>query len=391
MPSIDDLSTPCLLVDAGRLQRNIAQMQATADANEVALRPHTKTHKSVAIARRQMAAGAAGITVAKAGEAEVFAEAGFDDIRIAYTVVGRDKHERLAALMDDGVRISFCVDTVAGAEAAAAVYAARGRTANVLMEVDVGYGRCGVPWDSEEVVALARHITEQPALRLVGLLTHAGQGYAGPSDGETPQEALRRTSNAERDRMLAVAARLHEAEIPGATPGALAISIGSTPTISAFENRTQDGFAITEIRPGNYVFYDAIQVGLGAAALDQCALTVLTTVISKRRDDAGAERLYLDAGKKVVTTDTGYGTTGYGTLLYNAVAMRPHPHATITRLSEEHGWVRVPGGATLGVGDRVRFVPNHACVTVNTQDELYLVDEDEVIETLAVDARSCFQ
>ena len=387
MPAIDDLATPCLLVDEGRLQRNIAQMQAKAAANDVVLRPHTKTHKSVAIAQRQQAAGASGLTVAKVGEAEVFAAAGFGDLCIAYPVVGTSKHTRLAALRDEGAQVSFCVDTIAGADAAAAFYAARNQSADVLMEVDVGHGRCGVPWDGDAAVTLARHITEQPGLRLTGILTHAGQGYHGPSDGETPAEALQRAAHAERDRMLAVATRLRDAGIPGAMPGDFTISIGSTPTMAAFENRTADGFRITEIRPGNYVFHDSMQVGLGAASLDQCALTVLTTVVSKRRNDAGAERLYLDAGKKVVTADTGYGATGYGTLLYNAVAMRPHPHATITGLSEEHGWVRVPGSATLGVGDRVRFVPNHACVTVNTQDELHLVDANEGIDTLPVDAR----
>lgn len=384
---LDDLSTPALLVDAGRLQRNLSRMQANADANDVVLRPHTKTHKSVAIARRQVQEGAQGITVAKVGEAETFVEAGFDDVRIAYAVIGTEKHERITALMET-VDVSFCVDTVDGAEAASAFYAARDLTANVLMEVDVGHGRCGVPWDSDEGVDLARRVTELPGLHLAGLLTHAGQAYHGPeSDDESPAEALRRVSAAERDRMLDLAVRLRAAGIPGAEPGKLEISIGSTPTMRYFENRTEGGFAITEIRPGNYVFYDAIQVGLGAAELGDCALTVLTTVISKRRDPSGTERLYCDAGKKVVTTDTGYDTDGYGTLLYNAAAMRPHPHAHLHRLSEEHAWVRVPGGATFGVGDRLRFVPNHACVTVNTQDTLHLVEEDEVLETLPVDAR----
>jgi D-serine deaminase-like pyridoxal phosphate-dependent protein len=381
MIPLSALSTPCLLVDDSRLRDNIRRMQDTADTNEVALRPHTKTHKSLRIARRQQDAGAQGITVAKVAEAETFVRAGFDDVRVAYCVAGREKHERLAQLMDRA-RVSFCVDTEAGAKAASKVYADADRVAEVLIEVDVGHGRCGVPWDTDAGVRLARRIDELPGLRCVGILTHAGQGYHGPEDGETPEDALRRTSAAERDRMLDCATRLRDADIPGVTPDEFEISIGSTPTMRYFENRVEDGFAITEIRPGNYVFYDAIQVGLGAAEWDHCALTVLTTVISRRGD-----RCYLDAGKKVVTTDTGSGTDGYGTLLADPAAMTPLDGATITGLSEEHGWVRLDGDADLQVGDRVRFVPNHACVTVNTQNEMHLAEGPNVAGTLPVDAR----
>jgi D-serine deaminase-like pyridoxal phosphate-dependent protein len=148
-----------------------------------------------------------------------------------------------------------------------------------------------------------------------------------------------------------------------------------------------DGFRVTEIRPGNYVFHDAMQHALHVAGLRSCALTVLTTVVSRHRDRAGKERLFVDAGKKVITSDTGYGTDGYGILLYNARTMQPLPHAHITALSEEHGWLEVMGGSTLAVGNRVRFVPNHACVTVNTQDLMYVVEGDDVVDSLPVDAR----
>jgi D-serine deaminase-like pyridoxal phosphate-dependent protein len=154
-----------------------------------------------------------------------------------------------------------------------------------------------------------------------------------------------------------------------------------------FQNGTRAGFRLTDIRPGNYVFGDAMQVALGAVDLDQCALTVQATVVSKRRDAAsGTERVFLDAGKKILTADTGALTTGHGLLLYNAAAMRRLPHAVIDRVSEEHAWVRVPGAATVDVGDTVRLVPNHACLTVATQDALVLVDDDEVVATLPVAA-----
>ncbi len=386
--TLDDLATPCLLIEQKRLERNLDRMQAKAEANGAALRPHVKTHKSVWTAREQEQRGAEGLTVAKPGEAEVFVKAGFADVRLAYPVVGEEKHARLLKLMDRA-RISFCVDTEAGAEAASAFYAAHDREAEVLLEIDTGHGRCGVPWREERAAAaLARRLDALPGLRLAGLLTHAGHAYHGPRDGEAPADALRRAAEEERDRMLTLAAVLREAGVEAAQDeAALEISIGSTPSMAHFENAVQGGFSVSEVRPGNYVFYDAMQVGLTAARLEDCALTVLATVISKRRDRSGTERLYLDAGKKVMTSDRGYGTSGYGLLLYNAAAMRAHPHAVVTALSEEHAWVEVPGGATFGVGDRLRLVPNHACVTVNTQAQMHLVDGQDVVETVPVDAR----
>ncbi|MFQ5568459.1 MAG: alanine racemase [Rhodothermales bacterium] len=392
---IDDLSTPCLLVERARLDANLERMQARATANHVALRPHTKTHKSLGIARHQRGLGAEGITVAKVSEAEVFVEGGFDDVRLAYTVVGRDKHDRLVHLMDQA-RLSFCVDTMDGARAASAIYAAHNRHAEVLIEIDAGYGRCGVGWDDAGLPEFARQVAALPGLKLVGLLAHAGQSYREPEEGETAEAALRRAMSCERDRMLEAAARLHDAGVPGVEPDRaldgsprFAISVGSTPSMTYFENREHKGFTVTEIRPGTYVYNDATQVSLGTATLHDCALTVLATVISKHRDRAGRERLFLDAGRKVFTSDTGRLTDGYGIILYNPADMVPHPHARLTGLSEEHGWVQVRGGATYGVGDRVRVVPNHVCVAVNTQDRFYVVDDDEVIHEWPVDARGC--
>jgi len=377
------LTTPALLVDEARLQSNLDAMQATADANDVRLRPHAKTHKSISLAREQQARGAEGLTVATVPEAETFVGAGLTDVRVAMPVAGRDKHERLQALREDA-RLSFTVDTEAGAEQAAAVYP-EADPVDVLMEVDVGHGRCGVPWDHDEAaVPLARRIADLPSLRLVGLLTHAGQAYDGPSEDETETEALRRVARHERDRMLRMASRLARADISGVEPGAFEISIGSTPSMTAFENAERDGFRVTEIRPGNYVMHDAMQVALGAASLADCALTVLTTVISTQRTADGSPRAFVDAGKKVFTTDTGYGTDGYGTVLADAETMAPHPDVRLDHLSEEHGWLDVPPSSTLAVGDRLRIVPNHACVTVATQSQLHVVNGDTLVDTWPV-------
>jgi D-serine deaminase-like pyridoxal phosphate-dependent protein len=387
MQWIDDLPTPALLVDRARLERNLDRMQERADAQGARLRPHTKTHKSVSLARLQVERGARGLTVAKTGEAEVFAEAGFDDIRLAYTVVGRDKLGRLASLADRA-RISFCVDTVEGARAAAAAFSEAGKTADVLVEVDVGYGRCGVGWDDPASVSFLRFVAEEPGLSLRGILTHAGHAYNGPiMEGESKEDALRRVMREERDHMLDLASRASQAGVPGVEPGRFEISVGSTPSMRHFENAERSEFRVTEIRPGNYVYHDATQVAIGSATWDECALTVLATVVSRHRNADGSERVFLDAGKKVFTSDRTPGSGTFGTLLWNPRVMEPLPHARLDGLSEEHGWVSVPGGSTLAVGDRVRIVPAHACVAVNTQDQVFVVEGERVIEAWGVDAR----
>ncbi|GMQ81009.1 MAG: D-TA family PLP-dependent enzyme [Rhodothermia bacterium] len=383
----ESIGTPCLLIDKDRLSTNLANMQRKADAAGARLRPHTKTHKSIDLARKQLNLGASGIAVAKVGEAEIFVAAGITDIRLAYVTVGEDKYSRIADLME-GARISFCVDTIEGATGASAFFSARDLTMEVLVEVDVGYGRCGVKWDSTEGTRFFKSVSKLPGLKIIGILTHAGHSYDGPrKENESKEEALIRVSNEERDRMLAFASSLLEAGLIKPDNG-FEISIGSTPSLKHFENREENGFKITEIRPGNYVFHDRIQVGLGVATWQECALTVLTTVISKHRDADGSERLFLDAGRKVFTADLSDMMDGYGSILYNARTMEPLPHARFTGLSEEHGWVQVHGGATLSVGDRVRVVPNHACVVVNTQRNLYVVDEGEIVNTWTVDAQS---
>ncbi|MDX1421001.1 MAG: alanine racemase [Rubricoccaceae bacterium] len=388
---VSDLPTPSLLVERARLDTNLAAQQARANREGVALRPHVKTHKSPDLARQQVAVGARGLTVATVTEAEAFAAAGHDDLLIAREVVDDGLFSRIADLGMRGARVAFLVDTPEGAGLASRFFAERRLQADVLVEVDTGHGRCGVAWDSDEAEGFVRHVAGLPGLALGGLLTHGGHGYAGPRDGETAGDALVRAMTEERDRLLALAARLGAA---GLLDEEAVLSLGSTPTVSRFENQHvpvegREGvrFAITEVRPGNYVFHDAMQVALGVVPLTACALTVQATVLSIRRGDDGTDRVVLDAGKKVLTTDGGGGTEGYGILLHSPSTMKPLPHARLVALSEEHGWVEVPGGSTFDVGDRVRIVPNHACVAVATQPRLYLVDGEDVVEEWPVVAR----
>lgn len=378
MSLIDDLATPCLLIERRRLEANVRSMQARADRAQVALRPHTKTHKMLALAELQRSRGAQGITVAKVGEAEVFAREGFEDIRIAYTVVGRKNFERIAAL---GPGISFCVDSLVAAQQASAVFANSGMRAGILLEIDAGYGRCGRRWDDPGLVSFAKQVAALPGLMLTGVLTHEGDAYQ-------PHQAAHVMAET-RDRMLTVAARLGEAGL--AVPGRFEVSVGSTPSACHFENAARNGFSITEIRPGNYVFNDMTQVHLNVCSLQDCALTVLTTVISRRRNAYGTEHFFLDAGRKVLTSDRAPQSDEYGRILYHARRMVPHPHARLVNLSEEHGWGAVHGGGTFAVGDRVRVVPNHACVVVNMQDSAFVVDGDAVVAAWRVDARGCVQ
>lgn len=376
MTLIDELPTPCLIIDQARLNTNLSRMQSSLSG--VKLRPHTKTHKMIALARRQEEAGAQGITVAKVSEAAVFVDAGFRDVRIAYTVVGRQKLDQMVKLARQA-RISFCADTIEGAQAASDRLASCDTRLDVLLEIDAGYGRCGISWDSRDLISLVRTIEGLPGLNLCGILTHEGNAYTQGLN------AIRRVMAETRDRMLDVARRLHEAGL--CTPEEFEISIGSTPSMHVFENRTAHGFCVTEVRPGNYVFNDMTQVAIGVCGLQQCALTVLSTVTSKHRSSAGTVKFFLDAGRKVLTSDLAPGRRGYGCLLYNAKARVGHPHARLTNLSEEHGWCQVRGGTTFAIGDRVEVVPNHACVVVNTQNAAYVVHNDQVVDVWTVDAR----
>lgn len=380
-----DLSTPTILVDRDRLDANLGRMQERADREGVALRPHIKTHKSPRIASMQREIGARGITVATVGEAEVFAGAGFDDIRVAYPLVGDEKHARLLALLRDGASVSFLVDTAEGARMAAPVYADAGVEVPVLVKVDVGYGRAGIRWDDSSLVELGETTAGLPGFRLAGILTHAGHSYHGPREGESESGALRRYADLERDRMLEAAGRFSAAGLAGE---GFEVSVGSTPTAAVFENREEDGIAVTELRPGTYVFFDATQAALGSCRLEDCAATVLATVVSRHEEEDGRVRLILDAGKKILTAEKRHGARGHGILLPPpGVGSDPIGGVELFALSEEHGWLRAEPEVGLRIGDRVRIVPNHVCVVINTQDEFHLVEGDEVVETIPVEAR----
>jgi D-serine deaminase-like pyridoxal phosphate-dependent protein len=331
----------------------------------------------------QRAAGAHGFAAAKPSEAEVFVDAGFQDVGLCYPTVG-DERVRHVRRLAERARLWVGADSAEGVRALSAAFEGAALPLDVRLEVDTGYGRTGVR-TAAEAVALGRLVAELPGLHLAGVFTHEGHAYAGPAEGETPEAALRRVMAQARERILDAAEALGAAGL--ADPAHFAVSVGSTPTAHVFDHAVRGAWRVTELRPGNYVFHDAQQVALGSARLEDCALTVLATVVAVHEKQLGQERVFLDAGKKVFTTDLGYARRDYAIPIYNARTMRPHPHLSLDGLSEEHGWVRVRGHATLAVGDRLRLVPNHACVCVHTQSRLFLVDGETVIEELPVDAR----
>lgn len=360
MSSIHDLDTPAVLVDLDVVERNIARMAAWARDAGVALRPHAKTHKCERIARLQIAAGARGLCVAKVGEAEVFADHGFEDLFVAYPVVGEEKARRLLAL-SARARLSAGVDSVAGAASLSRVFAAAGSRLDVLIKVDVGFHRVGVPPEGAE--ALARAVTDLPGVRLKGLFTHAGQGYLAP----TPDE-IAEVGRHEGEVMSALAERMEASGIEVHW-----VSAGSTPTA----RHAMAGPGVDECRPGNYVFHDASQVSLGTCAVEDCALTVAASVVSVAQSE---RRAVVDAGSKTLSSDPLRPRPGgYGWILGT--------RSRLSRLSEEHGVIDVAEGDEFEVGGRVRILPNHACVVSNLHDCLHGVRGVRVEETIPVMAR----
>jgi D-serine deaminase-like pyridoxal phosphate-dependent protein len=315
-----------------------------------------------------------GITCAKLGEAEVFAAAGVPDIRLAYPVQPANA-ARVVALLDR-VKLSIVVDDPEVAEGWSAAMQAAGRTLDVLVKVDVGFHRCGVDPESPRAAVIIRDVAALAGLNYLGLLAHAGHAYGAKS-----AEELETIAETEAGTLRSLAAELAQNGVQTRE-----ISVGSTPTARFVED--QDG--VTEMRPGNYVYFDRTQVGLGAATLDDCGLTILSTVVSR----PAPSRVIFDAGSKVLSSDgvRGFGTaTGHG-LVYPGLDS-PHPDASIIieRLSEEHATAKVPPACALRPGDRVRILPNHACAVVNLADELLVVDGSAdgmaVVDTLRVDAR----
>ncbi len=342
--------TPAVVIDLDIVERNIARAQALCDAAGVAFRPHIKTHKSPALAAMQRDAGAAGVTCQKLGEAEVMADGGLDEILIAYNILGEEKLGRLGRLLARA-HVAVVADnpvTIEGLPEAAAI---AGRALDVLVECDTGRKRAGVETPGE-AIELARQIAAAPGLSFAGFMFY-------------PPDKAMATSQAFLDDAIAGVRAL------GLDPRI--VSSGGTPNLAQVDRLG----GVTEHRAGTYIFNDRMMMEHGAATLEDCALHVYATVVSR----AGPERGVLDSGSKTLTSDTGGGLDGFGLI-------REYPQARIAGFSEEHGLLDLRrSNDRPPVGETVRIVPNHVCVVVNMVDRLIAVRGDEIVGELPVAAR----
>lgn len=357
---IGDLPTPALVIDAAVAQRNIARLARYAEQNHLAIRPHTKTHKSRFLARLQLAAGAIGLTVAKVGEAEQMIGAG-DDLLMAYPAVDPSRCSRLAALSRNQT-IRVAVDSVQAVEALAAAARREGGVIGLLVDLDVGMGRTGVA-TARDSLKIAQQIAKTRGVRLDGLLIYPGHIWAAAAEQmpllSTVCERVQETLALWRKSGL-------EAKI---------VSGGSTPT--AYQSHLVEG--LTEIRPGTYVFNDMNTVRGGFCALEDCAAQIVCTVVS----DAVPDQAVIDGGTKTFTSDLCIPAreSGHGYIV-------EYPQAKITRLSEEHGQVDVSlCERRPKIGERVTVIPNHICPCVNLRDSFWWCESGEDPVHVVVDSR----
>jgi D-serine deaminase-like pyridoxal phosphate-dependent protein len=349
MTALSQLDTPAVLIDIDRVEANLRRAQDYADSHGLKLRPHIKTHKLPRFAKRAMELGAVGITVQKLGEAETMADAGIAEIFLPYNILGPAKLKRLRALAER-VNITVTADSAETIEGLSATFADSKTPLTVLVECDTGMGRCGVQ-TPQAALGLAEKISYSPGLRFGGLMTYPAVGQV---------EANSQWLASARQTLTAA----------GLAP--TIVSNGGTPDLW----RAHEVTAATEHRPGTYIYMDRFQVGKGVGTWDDCALTVLATVVSRPTEN----RAIIDAGSKSLTSDT-LGLEGFG-LIEN------YPDAVITGLSEEHGTIDLTNCPTKPqIGDQLRIIPNHACVVSNLFDEVTLISGDQIVETVKVAAR----
>ena len=352
-----DIPTPALLVDLDAMEDNIEQMARYFASRKAKLRPHAKTHKSPFLAWKQLEAGAIGITCAKLSEAEVLIQGGIQDILLANQVTHPSKIRRLTGLARHS-RIIVACDSLENARDLAEAAQAAGASLNVLIEVDVGLGRSGLR-TTDDVIELARYIQGSPSLKFKGIMGY--EGHCVFIKDFAARKAEGEKSNA---RLVAVRDALIQAGIPVDI-----VSAGGTGTY----NIAGDFPGITEVQAGSYLFMDSryLELDLGFKS----ALTVLATVVSRPEPHIAV----LDAGKKAITEEFG---------LPQVVNL---PGAELTRLSEEHGVLKLaPEAQDLKVNDQVQLIPSHGCTTINLHDRYYGIRKGDPEITWPVAARGCF-
>ncbi len=363
---LETIKTPALVLDVERMKRNAERMDERVEMLGVELRPHVKTHKSVEIARLQTAKHAGGIMVSTLAEARMFLAAGFTDLtygvpiepgKFAEVFELAKKCERFAVLTDD-LETARSLDEGAGKA---------GVKLSAFLEVDCGDHRSGVAPDANETTLIPREISAAKNLHFAGILTHAGHSYNAPSAAGRLEIA-----RAERDTMRDLAAKLTGlgVEVP-------AVSIGSTPTITSVDHLA----GVSEVRPGNYIFFDAFQAALGSCSFADCALTVLTAVVHR---SFAKRQIIVDAGAIALSKDRGaveFGAAcGYGSVLdLTGNALELH----VDGVSQEHGKISVRDDAMLKklkVGTRLRILANHSCLTAAQYDHYNVLEQGRIAD-----------
>jgi D-serine deaminase-like pyridoxal phosphate-dependent protein len=356
-----ELSTPALTIDLEVLGRNLDQMATYCRAHGIGLRPHTKTHKTPEVARMQVERGAVGLTVAKVGEAEVMASAGFDDILVAYPIYGAEKLRKLVQIATTR-RLLVSLDAEATASELSRAASGQGATVGVLVEFDVGLRRCGLE-PGPACVELAQKVAQMPGLKFRGLMTYNGNIWG--TEGERWEEAGRVAQQVERALRAFAGARMPLEIVSG----------GSTPSAQLSHHIP----GLTEIRPGTYVYNDLNTFYQDACRLEDCAARVVTTVVST----AVAGRAMIDAGSKTLSSDllSSGPRTGYGYVV-------EAPDAALFKLNEEHGHLDITASShRFHVGEVLTVIPNHVCTCVNMQDEVFLIRGEETVGSWRVAAR----
>jgi D-serine deaminase-like pyridoxal phosphate-dependent protein len=363
---LETIKTPSLIVDAERMKRNAARMTARAKQLNVRLRPHVKTHRCIEIGKLQTEGGAGEIMVSTLSEARFFSQNGFSDItygvpieagKFAEALEIAKTIERFSVLTTDAETVDLLNN------------AARRENIklDVFLKVDVGYHRCGVEPDTKEACLIPQKISDASSLNFAGILTHAGHSYHAGSP-----ETLLKVAREERDKMRNLAEKLR-----GKGLSVPDVSVGSTPTMSAIDHLE----GITELRCGNYIFFDAFQATLGSCSFEDCALTVLAAVVHR---DARRQKIVVDAGAIALSKDRGAvefdSTCGYGRVYDldgNDLNLR------VESLSQEHGEISVSDAEVfnnLKVGSRVRILANHSCLTALQHSHYHILDDGRIVD-----------
>ncbi|HEY8562644.1 MAG TPA: alanine racemase [Pyrinomonadaceae bacterium] len=364
--SLETIKTPSLIVDFQRMKRNAENISARAKSLNVNLRPHVKTHRCAEIARLQTADTFGGIMVSTLSEAHFFALHGFSDITYGVPVE-RGKFAEAFEISNELEKFAVLVDDLATARELSEKAKRENARLGVFLKVDIGYHRCGVEPHTAEAFEIPQIISDATNLDFAGILTHAGHSY----HADTPEKLLA-VAHEERDKMRGLAENLRAQgiEVP-------VVSVGSTPTMSAVD----DLEGVTELRAGNYIFYDAFQATLGSCRFEDCALTVLAAIVHR---DAARRKIVVDAGAVALSKDRGAvefdADCGYGRVYDpegNDLNLR------VGVLSQEHGEIFVDDESAfrrLKVGDRVRILANHSCLTALQHSHYHILDDGKIVD-----------